>query len=188
MTLSRSQSISSASVRELTTVAEIHAAQRLRYTVWQFEGAVIHSLEPGMIADYHDEHATHWGSFDGDVLVGASRLCLHGKLHEAPDGEMFSGTDIQLPVASMNRLVVLRSYRGRGIGVQLDRVRIRKAQELGARTVIIAPINMDSRKQSLRQLGFHVLSDVTGHAKWSPTVEICACYLILRQPEEVANV
>jgi GNAT superfamily N-acetyltransferase len=144
---------------------------------------VIHDPQRESIADYHDDHAIHWGVFDGDQLVGAARLCLHDELAEAPDGEMFLNADIPSPVASMNRLVVLKSSRGQGIGGMLDQVRIQKAREWGARSIVITPVNVDSRKQSLRKLGFQVLAKVTGHPKWSPTVEICACYLILRQPD-----
>jgi GNAT superfamily N-acetyltransferase len=188
MTLSRTDRRSSGSVRELVAASEVEAAQRLRYTVWRSEGVMIHHSERESIADHHDDHATHWGVFDGDQLVGAARLCLHDELDEAPDAELFVNADIPAPVASMNRLVVLKSYRGRGIGGLLDHVRIQKARELSARTVIIAPVNVDSRKKSLSGLGFHVLSKVTGHAKWSPTVEICFCYLVLSQVSAVDDV
>jgi len=188
MMLRRTESSPYGSVRELIAAAEIQAAQRLRYTVWQSEGVVIHDTEREAIADHHDDHATHWAVFDGDQIVGAARLCLHDELAEAPDAEMYVGVDIPSPVASMNRLVVLKSYRGQGIGGLLDQVRIQKARELGAHTVVIAPVNVNSRKQSLRKMGFQVRSEVTGRAKWSPTVEICACYLILDQIEAVENV
>jgi len=188
MTVSRTESRSSCSVRELITASEVEAAQRLRYVVWRSEGAVIHHSETEIIADHHDDHATHWGVFDEDQLVGAARLCLHDELAEAPDAELFVSADIPSPVASMNRLVVLKSYRGQGIGGLLDRARIQKARELSTRTVIIAPVNVHSRKQSLRELGFQVLSKVTGHAKWSPTVEICACYLVFNQVNAVDDV
>jgi GNAT superfamily N-acetyltransferase len=179
MDLSRSLSISSASVRELTTVAEINAAQRLRYVVWQSEGAAIHHPEREIIADEHDDHATHWGVFDGDLLVGAARLCLHTELRDAPDGEMFANRGLPSPIASMNRLVVLRSHRGLGIGSQLDEVRIQKAKEWEARAIIITPSNIAARRQALEKRGFHFLDGVMGHPIWSPTVCMCACYLTL---------
>jgi GNAT superfamily N-acetyltransferase len=188
MTLRRTESSPYSSVRELIAASEIQAAQQLRYTVWRSEGVVINDTERETIADHHDDHATHWAVFDGDQIVGAARLCFHDKLAEAPDAEMFVRAEIPSPVASMNRLVVLKSYRGQGIGGLLDQMRIQKARKLGARSVVIAPVNVNSRKQSLRKLGFQVLSEVTGRAKWSPTVEICACYLILDPPEAVDNV
>ncbi|MBB5061009.1 GNAT superfamily N-acetyltransferase [Granulicella aggregans] len=179
MAVSRPLAASSVSVRELTTLAEIRAAQRLRYTVWKSEGAVIHNQETETIADYHDEHASHWGVFDGSTIVAAARLCLHANLNDAPDGSMFAQADVALPVASMNRLVVLKTHRGLGIGGRLDLVRIQRAKEWNARTVIIAPAYTPARRQSLERLGFDFLEGVTGHAVWSPSVTICACYLIL---------
>jgi len=185
MMLSQTERSSYGSTRELVTPSDIEAAQRLRYTVWRSEGVVIHHTERKVIADHHDEHAIHWGVFDGDQLVGAARLCIHDQLAETPDAEMFLTADIRSPVASMNRLVVLRSHRGRGIGGHLDRVRIQRARDVGARTIVAAPVNMNPRKLSLIALGFQVLSEVTGHAKWSPTVELCACYLKLNQLDQV---
>jgi GNAT superfamily N-acetyltransferase len=184
MTQHLSKSISFASVCELTTEAQIRAAQRLRFSVWQSEGVVIHNPEREMIADHHDDHATHWGVFDGDLLIGAARLCLHTQLLEAPDGELFVGRGLPTPVASMNRLVVAKSHRGLGIGNLLDEVRIRKAEDWAVRAIIIAPAFTPSRRQSLEHLGFHFLEGVCGFAVWSPTVRICACYLLLDAAEE----
>lgn len=179
--------ISLSLVRELTTASQILAAQALRFTVWQSEGVAIHDPAHGVIADHHDDHSTHWGIFVGGRLVAAARLCLHHNLTDAPDAEMFMSVPIPLPVASMNRLVVLKSYRGQRLGGTLDRVRIQRAKELGARTVIATPVNVESRKESLRMQGFQSVSEVTGNAKWSPTVKISACYLLLRQSEEAVR-
>jgi GNAT superfamily N-acetyltransferase len=172
--------IPTALVRQLTAATEIVAAQRLRYTVWRSEGVLIRSAEADMIADHHDEHGIHWGSFDGDLLVGAARLCLHDSISEAPDGEMFAGTRLSGPVASMNRMIVLKNYRGRGIGSQLDELRIARARTLGADTIIATPVNALSRKLSFARRGFTFLTGVSmGDPVYAPTIEICACYLVL---------
>ena len=164
MNLSRSsQRVSSIFVCELATASKIQATQRLRYSVWQAEGAVIHHAEREIIADHHDDHATHWGVFDGDQLVGAARLCFHAELSEAPDGEMFADKGLPTPIASLNRLVVLKTHRGLGIGSQLDEVRIRKAKEWEARAVIVAPANIAARRQALERRGFRFLEGVIGH-------------------------
>lgn len=168
--------------RQLTTSEEICAAQRLRYDVWQSEGVTMHDLARGVIADHHDDHAMHWGVFAGDQLVAAARLCLHDRLSDAPDAEMFSSISIPAPIASLNRLIVHKSYRGRGLSDVLDRVRVQRANELHARAVIAAPVNVASRKESLRAQGFQFLPQVTGDAKWSPDVKISACYLLLNPP------
>ena len=77
-----------------------------------------------MMDDDHDEHACHWGVFDGNLLVAAARLCLHDEICEAPGGELFVNKGLRSPVASMNRLVVSRSHGGRGLASRLDEVRI----------------------------------------------------------------
>lgn len=178
------QTVSSVSLYELTTPVEIASAQRLRYAVWRAEGAVINDPERETIADSHDDHASHWGVFDGNLLVGAARLCLHSKLHEAPDGTMFTGRGLPTPVASMNRLVVLKTHRGLGIGSRLDQTRIQKAKEWKARAIIIAPASTPERRQSLERQGFHFLEGVIGHPIWSPTVSTCACYLMFGTAEK----
>jgi GNAT superfamily N-acetyltransferase len=170
-------------VRRLTTATKIAECQRLRYKIWSAEGVEIINPEAGTIADSHDDHAMHWGVFDGARLVAAARLCLHQTLAEAPDGELFAGLEIPTPIASMNRLVVTKSHRGRGIAKNLDQIRIQQARVLEAQTVIIAPVNFWSRKRSLEAQGFSVCSERLGRPVWSPTVEICPCYLTLISKE-----
>jgi GNAT superfamily N-acetyltransferase len=171
------------SLCELSKEAQIRAAQRLRFSVWHSEGALIYNPEREMIADHHDDHAIHWGMFDGDLLVGAARLCLHGEIPEAPDGEMFVNRGLPTPIASMNRLVVLRSHRGLGIGGRLDELRVQRANDLGARAVIVTPADVVARRQALQRRGFQFLEGVVGHPSWSPTVQVCACYLIIERTE-----
>jgi len=160
--------------------AEIVACQRLRYEVWSAEGVELSKPEAGSIADSHDDHAMHWGLFDGTRLVGAARLCFHKTLAEAPDSDLFNGLDIPVPVASMNRLVVATSHRGRGIAKELDQMRIRQGLEWGVRAIIVAPrVNSQSRIGSLKAQGFQFRFERRGHPVWSRTVETCACYLLL---------
>jgi GNAT superfamily N-acetyltransferase len=171
-------------IRRLTVASEIAACQRLRYEVWSAGGVELTKPEAGMIADSHDDHATHWGAFDGTRLVGAARLCLHETLAEAPDCDLFTGMNIPSPVASMNRLVVIKSHRGHGIGKQLDQIRIQQGGSIGARTIIVAPVISPSRKHSLEAQGFSVNFERLGRAVWSPTVQICPCYLIVGSTEQ----
>jgi hypothetical protein len=185
MTMIRNQSISSASICELTTEADIRAAQELRYKVWQSEGAVIEQSELGIIIDKHDGHAVHWGAFDEGRLIGSARLCLHENLTDAPDGELFPSTNLPTPIASMNRMIVLNTHRGNGIGAKFDELRLAKAWQLGAAAVIATPVTGLLRRQSLEKRGFQFLEGVTGHPIWSPTVSICACYLMLGTTENL---
>jgi len=180
MTMIRTQSISSASIRELTAEADIRAAQELRYRVWQSEGAAIEQPEVGIIRDKHDGHAIHWGAFDDGRLIGAARLCLHENLVDAPDGELFASACLPAPIATMNRMVVHKSHRGIGIGTKFDDLRIYRARSLGAATVIATPIDLLPRKRSFTKRGFHFLPGVfLGNPIYAPTILICACYLVL---------
>lgn len=185
MTMSRSRSISSASIRELTTEADIRAAKELRYNVWQSEGVLIAGSEQGIITDRHDDHAIHWGAFHDGRLVGSARLCLHKTLADAPDGELFSSTTLPNPIASMNRMIVLNTHRGNGIGATFDELRLAKARQIGAAAVIVTPVTGLLRRKSLEKRGFQFLEGVMGHPIWSPTVSISACYLILGTKDKV---
>jgi hypothetical protein len=166
-------------IRRLCAASEIEASQRLRYEVWSAEGVELNEPETGTIADSHDDHAMHWGAFDGTRLVGAARLCRHETLAEAPDGDLFTGLNIPAPVASMNRLVVVGSHRRSGIGKKLDQIRILQGRVSGARSIIATPVISLSRKRSLEAQGFSVHSERLGRPIWSPTVQICPCYLII---------
>jgi len=182
--VSTETSIATMEIRRLCAASEIAACQQLRYEVWSAEGVELTKPEAGTIADSHDDHAMHWGVFDGTRLVGAARLCLHETLAEAPDGELFVGLEIAAPIASINRLVALKSHRGRGIGNQLDQRRIQEARTLGARTIIGTCVNAKSRRHALAAQGFLFTSARAGHPIWSPSVEICPCYLRLESKED----
>ncbi len=187
MTMIRAQSISAGSICELTTEADICSAQELRYKVWQSEGAVIERPELGIITDKHDDHAIHWGAFDEGRLVGSARLCMHENLADAPDGELFSSTTLPTPIASLNRMIVLNTHRGNGIGAKFDELRLAKARQIGAAAIIATPVAGLLRKQSLEKRGFQFLEGVLGHPIWSPTVSISACYLILGTKEKLRD-
>jgi GNAT superfamily N-acetyltransferase len=166
-------------LRRLSMREEIEACQRLRHEVWLSEGVELLHPEAQSISDGHDNHGMHWGVFDDAHLVGAARLCLHDAVEDAPDGELFQGVAIVTPLASMNRLVVLKTYRGMGIGKRLDQVRIEQAGVSGAKTIIGAPVNYERRKSALRLLGFEIVSEKVGKALWSTNVAICPCYMKL---------
>jgi GNAT superfamily N-acetyltransferase len=183
--ISTAMSSASMEIRRLSTPAEITACQRLRYEVWSAEGVQLSKPDAGTIADSHDDHAMHWGAFDGTRLVGAARLCFHETLAEAPDGDLFAGLNIPAPVASMNRLVVATSHRGGGIAKELDQMRIRQGLEWGVRAIIVAPrLNSPRRIRSLETQGFCVHVERLGRAVWSPTVQICPCYLNIGSMEQ----
>jgi GNAT superfamily N-acetyltransferase len=185
--ISTETSIATMEIRRLCAASEIAASQLLRYEVWSAEGVELSKPEAGTIADSHDDHAMHWGVFDGTRLVGAARLCLHETLAEAPDGDLFAGMNIPSPVASMNRLVVATSHRGLGIARCLDKVRVQQGRAAGARAMIVTPmVNSQSRIRSLQAQGFLFTFERLGHPSWSPTVQICPCYLHLGSMEQTS--
>lgn len=170
-------------IREIQLPREIEAAQRLRFEVWRAEGAEILNPESEKIADAHDEHAIHWGAFCGDRMVGSARMCVHQDVSDTPDAYLFEGLKLAGPAASINRLVVLKAFRGNGIGQSLDKIRINRAKQSRARYVLAAPIDVQSRQRALSTLGFESVSGVTGRPNWSSAVVACAYYLALDPPE-----
>jgi predicted GNAT family N-acyltransferase len=137
---------------------------------------MLNDMTRGCIADEHDAHAHHWGAYDGDSLVASARLCFHDDFESAPDGHLFSGLPIPLPTASLNRLIVSRSHRRRGLGTQLDSARIMFARQSHAKSVIATPVQDEDRIVSLARLGF-VTTGKRGITSWSAAVAIVAMYL-----------
>lgn len=132
---------------------------RFREKVWRQEAV---ELKSGLCAsegikDEHDHHAHHWIITLGDEIVAAARLCIHRCLNELPDAEesLQVEEDIASPIASLNRLVVATEARRHGLARVLDNVRIQRARDLGAATVVGTP--MPWRVESLRRLGFQVV-------------------------------
>lgn len=176
--LTSGERASGITIKRIELTEDIAASQTLRYRVWsEQEGVALKDSASGRIADGLDETAYHWGAFNGDTLIGSARLSVHHDLGSVPDAELFSETPIPLPTASLNRLVVEQSVRGKGVARQLDEQRIAFAQSIKMRSVIVAPINRKSRVDSLLELGF-ILLDKTGTAKWSK-MPIAAMWLPL---------
>jgi GNAT superfamily N-acetyltransferase len=153
--------------------------QRLRYRVWKAEDVTLYDETSGLIADPHDDHALHWGVFDGERLVGAARLCIHDRQSDVPDAPLFTNLALPVPVASMNRLVVLQEYRGFGIGRALDERRVEAARNMGACAIVVGPVDRDFRPAQLQGLGFTLLPGPPVPTLWSPGVRARACYRLL---------
>jgi hypothetical protein len=169
-------------IRRLEAPEDIAASQALRYRVWsEQERVTIKDIHSGRIADPHDDHAYHWGAYDGDTLVGSARLCMHNNLASAPDGHLFAGLPIPLPVANINRLVISRTHRAQGLAACLDTARIQFAKEMGAKSVIVAPREGRRRILALSHLEF-ITADRRGITEWSAEVPIIGMYLQLPGP------
>ena len=97
-----------------------------------------------------------WGVSVGAQLVATARITVHQNLRDVPAGYLV--TDLErrfpVPIASFNRLAVLPAYQGLGIGRHLDKVRLNRARQLGARSAVA--ICRENRVSMLRKLGFDV--------------------------------
>jgi len=147
------------SVEEITGTDVVPLTYELRYRVWSKEAQLTDSFrQMGIICDEHDAHSQHWAAFSREgTLVASARLCIHEKQQEIPEGDCYTHLDFESPVASINRLVIEKSARNRGIAQELDLRRIEAAKNAGAACIIGAPTS-DVRIQALEKLGFLITS------------------------------
>ena len=143
------------SIEEITGTDVVPLTYELRYRVWSKEATLIDSIhQMGVICDEHEAHSRHWAAFSHEgTLVASARLCIHEKQQEVPEGYCYTDLDLPSPVASINRLVVEKSERNRGIAQKLDLHRIEAAKKAGAACIVAAPTS-DVRIQGLEKLGF----------------------------------
>ena len=142
-------------VEEITGTEVVPLTYELRYRVWSKETRLIGSFEKiGVICDEHETHSRHWAAFSPQgTLVASARLCIHDSQQHVPEEYCYSELDLPRPVASINRLVVERSARNRGIAQELDLRRIEAAKNSGAACIVVAPTNND-RIRALEKFGF----------------------------------
>jgi predicted GNAT family N-acyltransferase len=143
-------------LEEITSTDHVPLTYELRYRVWAREAHLSAPVkDKGLIYDEHDSHARHWAIFSQGVdMVAAARLCIHERQDDVPDGSGYSyhGFHLPTPIASINRLVVERSYRKLGIANHLDLLRIEVARQSGAACLMVAAGG--NRMKSLCDLGF----------------------------------
>lgn len=132
---------------------------RLRVAAWStfMPGR---SIRRACWLDEFELRARHWCLFHDGELVAAARMSVHRRLDEVPDACIYQGvfsTPPEAPLASFNRLVVRPEYRGRGLSRRLDEVRLKAAQTLGCRSVVLETHSGPIRLAQLQELGFHVV-------------------------------
>ncbi len=128
---------------------------RFRLEVWRDETIVNEALFlNGVWLESLDFQARHWVAKDSHGLVGAARLTVHDTLASNPDGYLFerAGKIIPAPVAHLCKLVVHERARGKGLGSQLNKIRVDAARMMGARSIVVTASEINSRL--LSQLGF----------------------------------
>jgi predicted GNAT family N-acyltransferase len=142
-------------VEEITGTDVVPLTYQLRYRVWSKETRLIGSFEQmGVICDEHETHSRHWAAFSPEgTLVASARLCIHDDQQHVPEEYCYTELDLPSPVASINRLVVERSARNRGIAQKLDLQRIEAAKNSEAACIVAAPTS-DDRIRALEKFGF----------------------------------
>jgi GNAT superfamily N-acetyltransferase len=137
--------------------ADLEEIYTLRVAAWR---ARVESFpDIGRWTDAEDAHAAHWAVRNGGRIVAAARLSIHDSLAEVPDAEIYDGVfsaRLDGPIASLNRLVVAASHRGKGCSEALDRIRICHAQAQGCRHIIGGTYAGMKRIAQLGVLGFEV--------------------------------
>jgi hypothetical protein len=129
----------------------------LRSLVWKNEGVRVPDLESTgseLLLDELDVHAHHWVALHGRRLIASGRFSIHPDDSTLPDAEWFHNRiNIKFPVASFNRLVVLKPYRSLGIGKRLDILRSWDAIQLGCAGIVAVAVG-DHRRDALSAIGF----------------------------------
>ncbi len=128
---------------------------KFRLEVWREETAVNEELFPNRIwLEPLDYVARHWVLHENSKLVAAARLTFHHTLEDNPDGYLWikQGLSVPLPVVHFCKLVVHKSVRGQGIGTIFNTVRIKAAQEWGAKSIILTASEKNTRL--LLSMGF----------------------------------
>ena len=137
----------------------LEEVRRLRATVWRRSGVQVRTAQHRRyFADDHDEHALHFIALDAGLVVAAARACLHEDPFEVPDATLFGRylERVGSPVGSINRLVVDRPFRGRGLARSLDAQRLASLRMRGCRSVVCwwAKASGSTRLAALMKLGF----------------------------------
>lgn len=133
----------------------LDAIGKLRLDVWREEATVDESLFPqNRWLESWDEVGRHWVAREHGEMVGAARLTFHLTLSDNPDGYLWlrEKKTVPVPAAHFCKLVVLSKARGKGVGKQLNEIRLQAAREMGARSILVTASEKNARL--LVPLGF----------------------------------
>jgi GNAT superfamily N-acetyltransferase len=149
-------------IREFDAVAEratFDAVVGLRLRSWADQTPL--PLTPDDVVDHYDEIARHWIAALDDEVIGAARLTFHDVLDEVPESVCLGGVFAQpppAPIGFLSRLIVAADWRRRGVGRELDRIRIRAADAAGCRSLLalVFDVSGEARVRQLVSHGFTV--------------------------------
>lgn len=169
-------------------LALIHRIGDLRYQVWREEKADLDGVgSRGRWVEHYDIDAIHFVAVQEDSIVAAARITLHDSPEDLPDNEAYRALRLDLPgpIASFNRLVVRRDYRGKGLSTLLDRVRLREAFRSKVSSVIANGVGL-IRKNTLVKLGFQFLGVVPKEVGFARRIE-ADCHIMVHPMKELPD-
>jgi hypothetical protein len=150
----------------------------LRGEVWKTVKGFDKNAFPGELwIDDYDLSAIHWVVFDQQKIIASARLGIYYTYEDIPYMEMMKPYEshLNLPVASLNRLVVKPEYSGQFISKILDVARVDEAKKNNAKTIIGQAVS--NRISWLEILGFDFIADI-GSIKELPNIKLS---LMIRQ-------
>lgn len=144
----------------------------LRRKSWEtVKGFDSDAFPVGMWLDDLDKSAIHWAVFDKKSIIASARLGIYFSYKNIPYMEMMKPFKSQLflPLASSNRLVVCIDYRGQNISHFLDKVRVEEAKKNKVKTIVGQAVS--NRIKGLQSLGFEHVANI-GCIKELPNIEL----------------
>jgi GNAT superfamily N-acetyltransferase len=140
-------------VNDEATLVQI---QELRRRAWSANGEVPDFIaRQDILKDEHDVSGMHWAVMHEGRPIAAARMSIHSAVAASPDPEALDGYEhlIDLPMASVTRLVVDPEFRGRGLPEALRRVRYALAVKRNCRS-IVGVAEDESVMRSMEMHGF----------------------------------
>ncbi len=113
--------------------------QKLRRRAWAANGEVPDFIaRQDILNDEHDVHGMHWAILHEGRVIAAARMSIHKDVAASPDPEALDGYEhlIDLPMASVTRLVVDPEFRGQGLPEILRNERMKVAVSRGCRSIV----------------------------------------------------
>ncbi len=138
---------------------------RLRVEAWRSRFPAFPAMEQW--TDALDDGGLHWAVMEGDAVVAAARMTVHPEWTALPDCVLADGycaSDYTGPLASLNRLFVLKSHARLGLSALLDEVRIARARELGCSHVIGRTNSSAPRHRVMEVKGFVTIGPAKDYA------------------------
>lgn len=140
--------------KRVTQPAVIDRIKQLRVHVWRAAGQLAPGAPDSVGEDEHDGHAHHVAVLCDRQPVAAARFCLHDRLDDVADAELYPGIEGETPapIASYNRMVVDPAWQGQRLSTAIDRLIVLAALKLGARSIV--GTCAARRARSVEPLGF----------------------------------